>query len=243
VRFLPSLQPLSRRIGKGCSSTMCRAQHVGDEDAGSAEANRSLPCNSPSPACRTEVQGAGKGTSVRHGIAAAGAVFPSASVNGQTPDKGTHSGSPPKKNSESHTNCAAKVRECTGLESPLTPTLSSLKGVGFFSRGWHGGRDARVPSVACAGNASVSLAWWQKCPARQRREQARPQKPTPLSPLPPLTRGERAGSGGILHAQEFVNSGSAVGITIYTQRSTPTLHQQRHQSQQQHTRAPTTPVP
>jgi len=31
-------------------------------------------------------------------------------------------------------------------------------------------------------------------------------------PLPPLTRGERAGSGGILHAQDFVNSGSAIGI-------------------------------
>jgi hypothetical protein len=31
-------------------------------------------------------------------------------------------------------------------------------------------------------------------------------------PSPPLTRGERAGSGGILHAQEFVNSGSAIGI-------------------------------
>jgi hypothetical protein len=25
-----------------------------------------------------------------------------------------------------YTNCAAKVRECTGLESPLTPTLSPL---------------------------------------------------------------------------------------------------------------------
>jgi hypothetical protein len=34
-----------------------------------------------------------------------------------------------------------------------------LKGVGFFSRGWHGGRDARVPSAARAGSASVSLAW------------------------------------------------------------------------------------
>jgi hypothetical protein len=33
------------------------------------------------------------------------------------------------------------------------------------------------------------------------------------SPLTPLTRGERAGSGGILHAQQFVNSGSAIGIT------------------------------
>ena len=51
-----------------------------------------------------------------------------------------------------NTNCVAKVCECAGLESPLTPTLS------------------------------------------------------------PLTRRERAGSGGILHAQEFVNSGSAIGI-------------------------------
>jgi len=63
---------------------------------------------------------------------------------------------------------------------PRTRGGSSLKGVGFFSRGWHGGRDARVPSVACAGNASVSLAWWQRCPARQRREQARPQKTYPF---------------------------------------------------------------
>ena len=34
-------------------------------------------------------------------------------------------------------------------------------------------------------------------------------------PLTPLTRGERAGSGGILHAQEFVNPGSAIGIVIH----------------------------
>jgi len=33
-----------------------------------------------------------------------------------------------------------------------------------------------------------------------------------MYPYQPLTRGERAGSGGILHAQEFVNSGSAIGI-------------------------------
>ena len=58
----------------------------------------------------------------------------------------------------------------------LATRLSPLKGVGFFSRGRHGGRDARVPSVARAGSASVSLAWRQKCPARQRREQARPPK-------------------------------------------------------------------
>jgi hypothetical protein len=31
-------------------------------------------------------------------------------------------------------------------------------------------------------------------------------------PSPPLTRGERAGSGGILHAQQFVNFGRAIGI-------------------------------
>jgi hypothetical protein len=66
--------------------------------------------------------------------------------------------------------------------SHLPPSFRFLKGVGFFSRGWHGGRDARVPSVARAGSASVSLAWQQKCPARQRREQARPQKTYPLKP-------------------------------------------------------------
>jgi len=32
-------------------------------------------------------------------------------------------------------------------------------------------------------------------------------------PSPPLTRGERAGSGGILHAQQFVNFDGAIGIT------------------------------
>ena len=43
------------------------------------------------------------------------------------------------------------------------------------------------------------------------RECARPE--SPLTPtLSPLDKGERAGSGGILHAQEFVNSGSAIGI-------------------------------
>ena len=32
-------------------------------------------------------------------------------------------------------------------------------------------------------------------------------------PSPPLTRGERAGSGGILHAQQFVNFDGAIGIS------------------------------
>ena len=40
------------------------------------------------------------------------------------------------------------------------------------------------------------------------RECTRLESPSPR-PSPSLTRGERAGSGGILHAQEFVNSGSA----------------------------------
>ena len=35
--------------------------------------------------------------------------------------------------------------------------------------------------------------------------------PTPR-PSPPLTRGERAGSGGILDAQQFVNFDGAIGM-------------------------------
>jgi hypothetical protein len=42
---------------------------------------------------------------------------------------------------------------------------------------------------------------------------AQDSNPPSPRPSPPLSRGERAGSGGILHAQEFVNSGSAIGIT------------------------------
>jgi exopolyphosphatase/guanosine-5'-triphosphate,3'-diphosphate pyrophosphatase len=37
-------------------------------------------------------------------------------------------------------------------------------------------------------------------------------------PSPPLSRGERAGSGGIPYAQEFVNFDSAIGISIGTER-------------------------
>jgi hypothetical protein len=51
-----------------------------------------------------------------------------------------------------NTNCVAKVCECAGLESPLTPTLS------------------------------------------------------------PLDKGGEGREWGILHAQEFMNSGSAIGI-------------------------------
>jgi hypothetical protein len=63
-----------------------------------------------------------------------------------------------------------------------------IRGVGFFSRGWRGRRDARVPSTARAGSASVSLAWRQRCAAWQRREQARLQKTYPFKPC---GRGER----------------------------------------------------
>jgi hypothetical protein len=42
---------------------------------------------------------------------------------------------------------------------------------------------------------------------------AQDSNPPSPRPSPPLSRGERAGNGGILHAQEFVNSGSAIGIT------------------------------
>jgi hypothetical protein len=43
---------------------------------------------------------------------------------------------------------------------------------------------------------------------------AQDSNPPSPRPSPPLSRGERAGSGGILHAQEFVNSGSAIGISL-----------------------------
>jgi len=74
-----------------------------------------------------------------------------------------------------------------------------IRGVGFFSRGWRGGRDARVPSTARAGSASVSLAWRQRCAAWQRREQARLQKTYPFKLC---GRGERfAESCGVLKRQ------------------------------------------
>jgi predicted Rossmann fold nucleotide-binding protein DprA/Smf involved in DNA uptake len=41
----------------------------------------------------------------------------------------------------------------------------------------------------------------------------------------------------------FTSRRKTQNFTIYTQHTTPTLHHQRHQPQQQHTRAPTMPVP
>jgi hypothetical protein len=64
--FCPHPRPLSHRVGEG----------VG--------AHGSAPCGSPLARVRErEVRGADKGTTAWHGISAAGAVFPSASVNGQ----------------------------------------------------------------------------------------------------------------------------------------------------------------
>jgi hypothetical protein len=81
-----------------------------------------------------------------------------------------------------HAEANASALQTGQRAAPLSHAVGEglLKGVGFFSRGRHGGRDARVPSVARAGSASVSLAWRQKCPARQRREQARPPKTYPF---------------------------------------------------------------
>jgi hypothetical protein len=64
--FCPYPRPLSHWVGEG----------VG--------AHGSAPCGSPLARVRErEVRGADKGTTAWHGISAAGAVFPSASVNGQ----------------------------------------------------------------------------------------------------------------------------------------------------------------
>jgi len=103
----------------------------------------------------------------------------------------------------SNTNCAAKVRECTGLKSPLTPILSPLdkgfEGVGFLPSAL-ASREAKQNMCASCGEALPNL----RLNAHTPRKKTYPFK---------LTRGERAGSGGILHAQEFVNSGSAIGTS------------------------------
>ena len=52
---------------------------------------------------------------------------------------------------ESYTNCAAKVRECTGLESPLTPTLSPLV---------KGGEGREWGDSARAGICELWLGGW-----------------------------------------------------------------------------------
>ena len=87
-----------------------------------------------------------------------------------------------------------------------------IKGVVFFSCSWDCGRDARVPSVACAGNANVSLAWRQNAllgssasrHARRKtypfntNRQAKVHKKTavddPLLKVPPARRGNRVGA-------------------------------------------------
>ena len=97
----------------------------------------------------------------------------------------------------------SELKRCTLIRT-LSPLDQGLKGVGFLRACLLAAlpssaslpsfeRDARVPSTRAAGNAGVSPA----LPTAR-------EKPTPLR--------ERAGSGEILHAQEFVNSGSAIGI-------------------------------
>ena len=54
---------------------------------------------------------------------------------------------------EHNTNCAAKVRECTWLESPLTPTLSPLD---------KGGEGREWGDSAHAGICELWLGDWYK---------------------------------------------------------------------------------
>jgi len=69
------------------------------------------------------------------------------------------------------------------------PAFPASRVLGARASRSHGGRNA-LPSNTASRHAR--------------------KKPTPLR--------ERAGSGGILHAQEFVNSGSAIGIREFTAR-------------------------
>jgi hypothetical protein len=57
------------------------------------------------------------------------------------------------------------------------------------------------------------------------------------SPLTPALSPDKGTS------LRFTSRRKTQNFTIYTQHTTPTLHHQRHQPQQQHTRAPTMPVP
>jgi very-short-patch-repair endonuclease len=75
---------------------------------------------------------------------------------------------------------------------------------------------------------------------------------SPLTPsLSPLPTGEE-GAGSVESpptpadkgtSLRFTSRTKAQNFTLYTQHRPPTLHHQRHQPQQQHTRTPTTPVP
>ena len=56
-----------------------------------------------------------------------------------------------------NTNCAAKVRECTGLESPLTPTLYPLD---------KGGEGREWGDSARAGICELWLGDWYKRASR-----------------------------------------------------------------------------
>jgi hypothetical protein len=68
-------------------------------------------------------------------------------------------------------------------------------------------------NVGCGSCAQGRVMWRCVIPtALPKFVNAQDSNPPSPRPSPPLTRGERAGSGGILHAQEFVNSGSAIGI-------------------------------
>jgi hypothetical protein len=90
-----------------------------------------------------------------------------------------------------------------------------IRGVGFFSRGWRGRRDARVPSTARAGSASVSLAWRQRCAAWQRREQARlrtPRAPTPHLPRPRVGEGGSVRTFWSAEAAASASGGSSASI-------------------------------
>jgi hypothetical protein len=76
---------------------------------------------------------------------------------------------------------------------------------------------------------------WERGNAQQG---APPCAPTPLAHS--VGEGLGADKGTSLR---FTSRRKTQNFTIYTQHTTPTLHHQRHQPQQQHTRAPTTPVP
>ena len=113
----------------------------------------------------------------------------------------------------SYTNRVAKVRECTGLESPL-------KGVGFCAVGIAGETPAFPASRVLGARASRSHDSRNALLGSSASRHAR-KKPTPLSSLrfpllaggtEPL-RGSPREAGGTCRRGAIVNSSRAIGIT------------------------------
>jgi hypothetical protein len=165
-----------------------------------------------------------KGTTAWHRISAAGAVFPSASVNGQARCIALTPFVPLSREAGEGERAAGR----TAARS-YTPLPQRGRGAGGEGKKWAPPAHSEpkrctlisTPTLPARGEGDVP----PPCTGEVRRGaaliltalpkfvNAQDSNPPSPRPSPPLTRGERAGSGGILHTQEFVNFDDAIGIT------------------------------